>query len=279
MTDLNSVIKKFENYLLAQKKSRNTVREYKSLVKNFLEFEKKDPTNISIEDIENYREYLVIEKHASKQTIYLTMKALQSFFKFLNRNDLSKIPAPKRSKKLPVYLNSLEMNRLIEASSKNKRDHAIIVLLAYSGMRVSELCSLDVEDIDFIEGIVRIRSGKGDKDRIVVVDRRAIETLKDYLHDEKRYNGPLFLTQKNSRITPVHVERLIRKYSKLAGISKHVTPHVIRHTFATTLLKNGADIRFIQQLLGHSSISTTEIYTHVDENMLREIYEKTKPHY
>ncbi len=279
MTDLNSIIKKFENYLLAQKKSRNTVREYKSLVKNFLEFEKKDPIHISIEDVEKYREYLVIEKHASKQTIYLAMKALQSFFKFLNRSDLSKIPAPKRSKKLPVYLNSLEMNRLIDASSKNKRDHAIIVLLAYSGMRVSELCSLDIEDIDFIEGIVRIRSGKGDKDRIVVIDKKAIETLKDYLHDEKRFSGPLFLSQKNSRITSVQVERLIRKYSKLAGISKHVTPHVIRHTFATTLLKNGADIRFIQQLLGHSSISTTEIYTHVDESTLREIYEKTKPNY
>jgi len=279
MTDLNSIIKKFENYLLAQKKSRNTVKEYKSLVKNFIEFEKKDPIHISIEDVEKYREYLVIEKRASKQTIYLTMKALQAFFKFLNRSDLSKIPAPKRSKKLPVYLNSLEMNRLIDASSKNKRDHAIIVLLAYSGMRVSELCSLDIEDIDFIEGIVRIRSGKGDKDRIVVIDRRAIETLKDYLNDEKRYSGPLFLSQKNSRITSVQVERLIRKYSKLAGINKHVTPHVIRHTFATTLLKNGADIRFIQQLLGHSSISTTEIYTHVDENTLREIYEKTKPNY
>ncbi len=279
MTNELDIVKRFENYLLAQKKSKNTVREYKSLVKNFLEYENKDPKNISMEDIENYREYLVIKKQSSKQTVYLTMKALQAFFKFINRTDLLKIPTPKRSKKLPVYLNSQEMNRLIEATSEKKRDHAIIMLLAYSGMRVSELCSLDVEDVDFIESIVRIRSGKGDKDRIVVVDGKALESLKEYLHNEKRSNGPLFISQKGTRITSVQVERLIKKYSQLAGIKKRVTPHVIRHTFATILLKNGADIRFIQQLLGHSSISTTEIYTHVDENTLRNIYEKTKPNY
>ncbi len=277
MTD--DIVKRFENYLLAQKKSRNTVKEYKSIVKNFLDYEKKDPKNISMDDIEKYREYLVINKQSSKQTVYLTIKALQAFFKFINRNDLVKIPSPKRSKKLPVYLNSFEMNRLIEVSSEKIRDHAIIMLLAYSGMRVSELCSLDIEDVDFIEGIVKIRSGKGDKDRIVVVDGKALESLKEYLHKEKRFNGPLFISQKETRITPVQVERLIKKYSQMAGIKKHVTPHVIRHTFATTLLKNGADIRFIQQLLGHSSISTTEIYTHVDENTLRNIYEKTKPNY
>ncbi|MGC8609771.1 MAG: site-specific tyrosine recombinase/integron integrase [Thermoplasmata archaeon] len=277
MTD---IINRFQNYLMGEKKSKNTVKTYISLVKEFLEFTNgKDIGKITIEDIENYKEYLSINKNMSKQSIYLSMKALQSFFKFMKRNDLTKLNTPKRSKKLPSYLNEMEMSAILEKSKSNFRDYVILMTLAYTGLRVSELVSLNIEDIDFYDNIIHIKSGKGDKDRIVIIDPKVIELIKEYLKNEKRFSGPLFISKKKMRITSTHIERIVKKYVKLAGITKKVTPHTFRHTFATILLKNGADIRFIQQLLGHSSISTTQIYTHVDENSLKEIYMKTRPKY
>jgi len=272
-------IERFERYLMGEKRSFNTIKEYKSIVKNFLNFINKEPEKITIDDIEKYREYMAIEKKYSKQTIYLTMKALQVFFKFTKREDLSRLKAPKRSRKLPNYLNENEMRQILEASKNNKRDYAILMVLAYSGIRVSELCSLRIEDVDFFENVIHIRSGKGDKDRMVIVDSKVMSAIRDYLNDEKRQEGYIFISRKRTRITPTHVERIVRNYARNVGINKKVTPHVIRHTFATTLLRNGADIRFIQQILGHSSVATTQIYTHVNDEALREIYEKAKPHY
>jgi integrase/recombinase XerD len=171
------------------------------------------------------------------------------------------------------------MRSLLESSKSNIRDYAIIMVLAYSGIRVSELCSLRIEDVDFSENVIHVKSGKGDKDRMVVVDSRVMEVLKEYLRNEKRNEGYVFMSRKRTRITPTHVERIVRYYAGKAGINKKVTPHVIRHTFATALLRNGADIRFIQQILGHSSVATTQIYTHVNDEVLKEVYERTKPHY
>ncbi|MGC8992983.1 MAG: tyrosine-type recombinase/integrase, partial [Thermoplasmata archaeon] len=172
MTD---IINRFQNYLMGEKKSKNTVKTYISLVKEFLEFTNgKDIGKITIEDIENYKEYLSINKNMSKQSIYLSMKALQSFFKFMKRNDLTKLNTPKRSKKLPSYLNEMEMSAILEKSKSNFRDYVILMTLAYTGLRVSELVSLNIEDIDFYDNIIHIKSGKGDKDRIVIIDPKVI---------------------------------------------------------------------------------------------------------
>lgn len=272
-------IEKFVNFLNGEKKSQNTTREYRSIVKQFLEFIKKDPLDIDQDDIEKFREYMAVEKKYSKQTIYISMKALQSFFKFLKKEEFYRLQAPKRSKKLPVYLNEKEMSEILKAARNNMRDYTLILTLAYTGLRVGELSSLRIEDVDFFENFIHVRSGKGDKDRLVAVAGDVIGTIKEYLQSEKRNDGYLFISQKGTRITTTHIERLVRYYARKAGIKKRVTPHTIRHTFATTLLRNGADIRFIQQILGHSSIATTQIYTHVDEDALKEVYEKTKPHY
>jgi len=272
-------IEKFVNFLNGEKKSQNTTREYRSIVKQFLEFIKKDPLDIDQDDIEKFREYMAVEKKYSKQTIYISMKALQSFFKFLKKEEFYRLQAPKRSRKLPVYLNEKEMSEILKAARNNMRDYTLILTLAYTGLRVGELSSLRIEDVDFFENFIHVRSGKGDKDRLVAVAGDVIGTIKEYLQSEKRNDGYLFISQKGTRITTTHIERLVRYYARKAGIKKRVTPHTIRHTFATTLLRNGADIRFIQQILGHSSIATTQIYTHVDEDALKEVYEKTKPHY
>ncbi|MGC8709057.1 MAG: site-specific tyrosine recombinase/integron integrase [Thermoplasmata archaeon] len=276
---MTEIIERFERYLMGEKRSYNTIKEYRSIVKNFLNFINKDPEDITQDDIDKYREYMAIEKKYSKQTIYLSMKALQVFFRYARRDDLTRLKAPKRSRKLPNYLNENEMRSLLESSKSNIRDYAIIMVLAYSGIRVSELCSLRIEDVDFSENVIHVKSGKGDKDRMVVVDSRVMEVLKEYLRNEKRNEGYVFMSRKRTRITPTHVERIVRYYAGKAGINKKVTPHVIRHTFATALLRNGADIRFIQQILGHSSVATTQIYTHVNDEVLKEVYERTKPHY
>lgn len=278
MTEID-YIKKFVNFLNGEKKSQNTIKEYRSIVKQFLEFIKKEPLDIDQDDIEKFREYMAVEKKYSKQTIYISMKALQSFFKFLKKEEFYRLPAPKRSRKLPVYLNEKEMSEILKVAKNNMRDYTLILTLAYTGLRVGELSSLKIEDIDFFENFIHVRSGKGDKDRLVAVDENVIRAIKEYLQSEKRNDGYLFISQKGTRITTTHIERLVKYYAIKAGIKKKVTPHTIRHTFATTLLRNGADIRFIQQILGHSSIATTQIYTHVDEDALKEVYEKTKPHY
>lgn len=278
MTEID-YIKKFVNFLNGEKKSQNTIKEYRSIVKQFLEFIKKEPLDIDQDDIEKFREYMAVEKKYSKQTIYISMKALQSFFKFLKKEEFYRLPAPKRSRKLPVYLNEKEMSEILKVAKNNMRDYTLILTLAYTGLRVGELSSLKIEDIDFFENFIHVRSGKGDKDRLIAMDENVIRAIKEYLQSEKRNDGYLFISQKGTRITTTHIERLVKYYAIKAGIKKKVTPHTIRHTFATTLLRNGADIRFIQQILGHSSIATTQIYTHVDEDALKEVYEKTKPHY
>jgi integrase/recombinase XerD len=195
---------------------------------------------------------------------------------------------PKRSASLPKYLSEEEMARLFEAARSDIvngiRDYAILAVLGYTGLRVSELCYLNVEDIDFKEKTIKVRSGKGDKDRLVIFEDKTENALKEHLTYKNRHickddPAAIFASAVKGRMIPRTVEEIVKKYAKLAGINKQVTPHVLRHTMATTLLKHGADIRIIQQLLGHASIATTQIYTHVDEEMLKRAYNKSKPEY
>jgi len=275
-----NIVEQFRDWLEGDKRSKYTVKQYTHFVRHFLEIIKKDPQDISAEDIEKFKQYLAIEKGYAKNSIYIAIKAIQAFLKFLGKE--IRASAPRRTQQLPKYLNDNETHALIEAAKENPRDYAILRTLAYTGLRVSELCNLEIEHIDFAQGVIYVRSGKGDKDRIVVLEESTASALRNYLSERYKRNtktNHVFISQKNTPISPLSVERIVKKYARKAGIMKKVTPHVLRHTLATTLLNNGADIRFIQTILGHASLNTTQIYTHVDNENLKKIYEKTKPSY
>jgi len=272
-------VEDFREHLRGEKKSENTISEYSLIVRNMLKYLRKRAEDITLGDLNRYKMYLSTRKKYSKNSLYLAVKAIKAYFRFKGLDTAEKLTSPKRPKQMPKYLSEDEVKRLIEASKENPRDYAIISLLAYSGLRVSELCNLRLEDVDFSERIIYVHSGKGDKDRIVVVSPHVIEAIQNYLitrDDDMEY---LFSSQKSDKISRIQVFRLVKKYAEKAGIKKDVTPHVLRHTLATTLLRRGVDIRFIQQFLGHSSVATTQIYTHVDDALLKSVYDRVLQEY
>ena len=186
MMDVEEILHYEKNYndyiefLKINNKSYNTLKEYNSIISLMLNFIKKSAKDMNYDDINRYLAYLTIDKKMAKASIYLHVIAIQSFLKFFNNDLYKKLNAPKRSKKLPTYLNSEEAHTLIEYSRKSRKGYAMICLLTYTGVRVSELCKLKIEDLDLNEGVIQIRSGKGDKDRIVVIEDKTIKALNDY---------------------------------------------------------------------------------------------------
>ncbi len=277
---ISNEVEKFRMYLEGEKKSENTISEYVYFTKQMLEYVGKRYQDINAGDLRRYKIYISTKKSYSKNSIYLALKAITSYLRFRGRDDLIKvISAPKRPKQMPKYLTEDEVRRLLSAAEGNSRDYAIISLLVYSGLRVSELCNLRLEDVDLGERVIYVHSGKGDKDRIVVISEKAAEAIESYLMSRSDDLEYLFSSRKSSRITRVQVFRIVKKYAELAGIRKNVTPHVLRHTLATTMLRRGVDIRYIQQFLGHSSVATTQIYTHVDDEAMKKVYDKVMQEY
>lgn len=288
-------------------RSLNTVRNYELYLTRFYEIAGEDldhemkPEDITPELLRKFRLKLnrLEDEHgkrltAQTQSYYLI--ALRGFLKYLAKRDIkslnpSLVELPKTHRPQVNFLQLDEVQRLIDAIETSDspdetrlRDRAIIELLFSGGLRVSELCSLNREDInlDRREFVVR---GKGSKDRPIFITKSAAEQIKDYLSIRHDNLPALFLNNSRNtgvpetngdfrRLTPRSIQRIIEKYTKIAGITKHVTPHTLRHSFATDLLINGADIRSVQSLLGHSNISTTQIYTHVTDAHLREVHEK-----
>jgi integrase/recombinase XerD len=276
---LRPELQDFKEHLQSDKKSPFTVRQYRIIVGLFLDWIKKAPRDVSAEDLEVYKRYLSLDKKYAKTSLYLTVKGLQAFFRFLGMDVAEDLKPPKRGEPIPKYLSEGEMSALLKAAADDGRDEAIILTLGYTGLRLGELCALNVEDVDFADEVITVRSGKGDKGRIVLMEERTRDALGEHLKARKASAGPLFVSTKGRRINYKAVERLIEKYAKRAGIIKRVTPHVLRHTLATSLLRRGADIRIIQQLLGHASVATTQIYTHVDDRALKDAYRRAKPQY
>jgi integrase/recombinase XerC len=218
------------------------------------------------------------------------LAALRSFFRFLDRegllagNPARPIPSPKKPKTLPAVLTVDEASRLLETPGgpprSPLRDRALLELLYSSGLRVSELTGLDLEDLDLRDGAVRV-SGKGRKERIVPVGRKAIEAIEAYLARERRggsTGGALFLNVRDGgRLTARSVHRLLAARARRQGWQKTISPHALRHSFATHLLGGGADLRAIQEMLGHRSLSTTQRYTRLDLEQLTRIYENSHP--
>lgn len=230
-------------------------------------------------------------KTEKKSSAGRKLAALKTFYKYLLRekvlemNPAELVAIPKKDKLLPSFLNVDEAFELVGQPRGGKvfdlRDKAILELLYASGLRVSELVGLDIENIDINIGYVRV-IGKGRKERVVPVHKRALEILKQYLELRRtalknKEEGALFVNKYGRRITRRGVALIVKKYMVQSGINKHISPHSLRHTFATHLLDAGADLRLIQELLGHASISTTQVYTHTSMDRLMKVYDDAHP--
>ena len=262
--------------LQAQERSPCTVKQYGHIARTFLGFAHKPLEEVTLHDLESYREYLVLQRHYSKNSLYTTVRGLTCLFRSFGYAVADQLEPPRRPERLPRYLSEEEMRRLFEAVRSSPRDSAIVHVLGFAGLRVGELCHLEVEDIEFERNILHVRSGKGDKDREVVIEDRTRAALDRYL-TERTLAGDA--NRRLFPVGPVTVERIVRRAAQVAGIPRRVTPHMLRHTLATALLSRGCDIRYIQKLLGHASVATTQIYTHVDTQALRDAYQRAKPQF
>ncbi|MEK7126967.1 MAG: site-specific tyrosine recombinase/integron integrase [Patescibacteria group bacterium] len=291
-------IKDFLAYLeVAQNKSRKTIENYTHYLHRFEEFLAEDlnPKTLTLQKIQNYRLYLNRYKDLHGNLLGVKTQnyhiiALRAFLKYLSKNDIKtlapeKIELSKIEKRTVEVVSRDELERLFKAVDKTAktgdRDEAILETLYSTGLRVSELTSLNRDQVDLKRREFMVR-GKGRKPRIVFLSARASNAIEAYLEKRDDNLKPLFinnikkeiLDENKRRLTTVSVENIVKKYALRAGIIKKVTPHTLRHSYATELLINGADIRSVQEMLGHSSITTTQVYTHVTDKKLREIHEK-----
>jgi integrase/recombinase XerC len=234
------------------------------------------------------------ERHYSKATIARKLATLRSFYKFLvKRNHVSSNPVvsirtPKQEKKLPRFLEYEEIKRLLSTPPVNTwlgaRDRAILETLYSTGIRVSELVALNMDDIDFLGEVVHVR-GKGKKERIAPIGSSALQVIQHYMeyrNKRAQSNGNfdskvLFVNKHGRRLSTRSVRRKMDKYLKMAGLDPAISPHTLRHSFATHMLNNGADLRSVQELLGHQSLSTTQVYTHLTTRKLKEVYDGAHP--
>lgn len=242
-----------------------------------------------------FRQYLFTQMKAElgRATIRLHFAALRSFFKFLVRrcglekNPLLEVQLPKREKKLPVTLTVAQVTSMLDlpmATPKEKqapawspeRDAAILEMFYSTGVRISELAGMNVEDVDVYTETVRVL-GKGRKQRLCPMGDPAVRAVQRYRSKAGVHEGPLFRSKVGKRMTTQAITDIVRKYCRLAGVPVNVTPHKFRHSFATHLLDNGADLRSVQELLGHASLSTTQIYTHVTTERMKKVYDEAHP--
>jgi len=239
-------------------------------------------------------EYLADRKRAglSASSIKLVVVALKIFFRFLagkgiiKRDPAEALALPRIERYLPETLNELQVEEFLEKIDTKAlhglRDRAMIELLYASGLRISELANARLEDFNFEQRIVRV-TGKGNKTRLVPVGRKACEALAAYLSAERpklvksRTSSEVFLSERGTKLTTARIWQIVKKHAQRAGLEKNVYPHLLRHSFATHLLSNGADLRIIQEMLGHADISTTQVYTHVDQQRLKAVHRQFHP--
>ncbi len=282
-------IEQFCNSLKAEKDvSPHTMRAYTKDLEEFLSFTDKKPQDIDNLDIRGFLASLHYRK-LKKSSIARKLATIRSFFKYLHREGIVKknpaklVSSPKVQKILPRFLTVDEAFALMDSPKGDtfqaSRDKAILELLYSSGLRVSELTTLDINDFDIKESLVRVK-GKGKKERIIPIGSKAVEAMENYLPERillKKKSQALFLNNRGGRLTQRSIRRIVDKYGRMIALKGHLSPHALRHTFATHLLHGGADLRAIQELLGHSSLSTTQKYTHVDIAHLIEVYDKAHP--
>lgn len=302
MSPLEKLIKQFLEYLEIERgRSLNTTENYKFYLNRFLSWSNfTDPSQINQDTVRNYRLWLNRQTDAAgsplkKNTQNYHLIALRAFLKYLAKQDIKtlapeKIELAKMPERQIEFLEGSDLEHFLEAPFKIEqpeilqlRDKAILETLFSTGLRVSELAGLKKDMINFNKDEFTVR-GKGSKLRVVFLSNQAKHWLKKYWesrkdmsqyaftnHDKAR-NGKTRSNKEDRGLTPRSIQRIVTKCAKIAGITKKITPHVLRHSFATDLLTNGADIRSVQTMLGHSSITTTQIYTHITDKQLREVY-------
>jgi integrase/recombinase XerD len=270
----NEAVQSFITDLALRGYSRHTIKAYRITITRALTFSGKHFKKMKTQDLKAFLLFLQREKGCSLRTIHRHINALRTFFRLYEMDIADKIQLPKVDKALPTFLNFGEMETLL-SSIFNKRDLAIVRLLYASGLRVSELVNLDRDSIE--ENRIHVESGKGKKDRVAYLDNGTLQLLQEYLCERTDEDPALFVNRRGTRLTDRYIEMLVKTHAKRAGIKKKVTPHTLRHTFATHLLQNEANIMVIKDLLGHASLSTTQIYTHVTDEYKREIYENSHP--
>jgi integrase/recombinase XerC len=295
---MQEIFNRYIQYLEAERNaSPYTVRNYRDDLLDFLYFLKKkkiDPLNETKVDRHVLREYLseLVERGLAKASIARKLSAIRSFYRYLVReeiipkNPIEQVSSPKLDKRLPSFLTQEEMEKLLGAPDLStplgQRDRAFLELLYASGLRVSELVGLTPEQIDLESNEIRVW-GKGSKERVVLMGEPAAAALKDYLNQGrvellgKKKSQALFLNRYGQPLPERSVQRILQQYAKKAGIGKRVHPHMLRHTFATHLLDGGADLRVVQELLGHARLSSTQIYTHVTKGQARKVYLAAHP--
>ncbi|MCD6569896.1 MAG: tyrosine-type recombinase/integrase [Deltaproteobacteria bacterium] len=284
--DYDILIRRYRMYILDQKGlSKETYRAYINDIDSMIEF--MDKRHIDKPDRYAVRSYMLyLHTRYTRSTINRKLSAIRGFFDFvlsqsnLDVNPFAHVKSLKTEKELPMFLSPDEMIDLIEATS-HPRDRAILELLYSTGIRVGEMEAMNCSDVDMDSCFVRVM-GKGSKQRIVPIGSHAIEAIKAYLairgiKDPIYCNEPLFLNKRDSRLTSRSIRRVVYRWSTSVAISRHISPHTIRHSFATHMLDAGADLRSIQEMLGHVSLSTTQRYTHVTIDRLMEVYDKAHP--
>lgn len=297
-TQIEQLKREFLEHVEIEKgNSLKTVNNYDHYISRFIEFSKiSDPKDISDDKVREFRLFLNRQPGVKvkgqqsgtlkKNTQNYHLIALRSFLKYLMKRGVTslspdRIDLAKIKERSLDLISNVELDRLMNAPDKSNqkglRDKAIIELFFSTGLRLSELCSLN-RDLDLSKDEFSIR-GKGEKVRVVFLSDSAKDAIRDYLKSRKDLDEPLFIQyssngSKSNRLTPRSIERIVKFYAIKAGISKKVTPHVIRHSFATDLLSNGADIRSVQMMLGHANIATTQIYTHITDKQLRDVHKK-----
>lgn len=286
----NIYISDFLSYLEVEANySKNTINSYENDLNKFEEYYKnKDLLKITSKDIEKYIQTL---SDLAPTTVSHNISSLKTFYScFLKQGRISNNPtdgikSPKLGIHLPTYLTIDEVNKLLDievTDAFSSRNKAILELMYATGLRISEVISLEFKNIDYDECIIRVM-GKGSKERIVPVNDYAIKYLKEYIDNyrpelvKNEINNYIFLNNHGRMLTRQGIFKMIKNYAALKNIKKTIGPHTLRHTFATHLLENGADLRVIQELLGHSDISTTQIYTHLTKEALHNEYKKYFP--
>lgn len=291
----------FLRYLLEQKRySERTERNYRQALQRYLAWLKKQPISVDYLAASNrhLRSYLVQMNKAkmARRTIHLHLSALRSFYGYLVKenkleaNPLTGLPSPRLEKSLPKFLNEKQIAQLLAGPTRlleNEtieplealRDRLVMELLYGGGFRVSELAALNYGHIDFKSGVARV-IGKGGKERLCPVGEvalKCVEAFSQQFATDSGADAPILISKSGKRISVRKVQLLLKRYLDLAGLPRDLTPHKIRHSYATHLLDNGADLRLVQELLGHASLSTTQIYTHVSVARLKEMHANAHP--
>jgi integrase/recombinase XerC len=312
---MREVFNRYLNYLKAERNaSQYTLRNYKTDLagtykrgegKGFFQFLKlkkiDDFTQVDRQTVRDYLSWLV-EQGVDKSSMSRKLSALRSFYRFLLREGiLEKSPnpnsasgrkgersalSPKLDKRLPVFLTELEINRLLDAPDlvkpEGKRDRAMLELFYASGLRVSELWQLDLGNLNLESREIRV-IGKGSKERVVLIGLPAATAISDYINQARprwltgKTQNALFLNRQGKRLSMRGIQKILKLYALATGLEKNVHPHVLRHSFATHMLDGGADLRVVQELLGHADLSSTQIYTHVTKQQARKVYLTAHP--